>query len=75
MTSQRPKTWAKWLPLAEWWYNSSYNSAIKMSPFEALYGVKPRQMCFPHNQGTTNGAVEDFQLKKRSNEYNSQGCD
>lgn len=44
MVSQRPNRWAKWLALAEWWYNCTYNSAIKMSPYEALYGVKPRQM-------------------------------
>lgn len=23
MTSARPKNWSKWLPLAEWWYNST----------------------------------------------------
>jgi hypothetical protein len=32
-----PKKWCEWLPGAEWWYNSSYHTAIKMSPFEALY--------------------------------------
>lgn len=24
-----PKHWAKWQPLAEWWYNTSFHSAIK----------------------------------------------
>lgn len=36
----QPKTWHKWLPMAQWWYNSSRHSAIKLSPFEALYGYK-----------------------------------
>jgi hypothetical protein len=30
--------WDKYLPLAEFSYNNSYQESIKMSPFEALYG-------------------------------------
>lgn len=37
-----PSKWLKWLPLAEFWYNSSHHSAIGRSPFEALYGYSPR---------------------------------
>ncbi|KAJ0854088.1 putative nucleotidyltransferase, Ribonuclease H [Helianthus annuus] len=36
-----PNNWVKWLPLAQWWYNTTFHSAIKMSPHEALYGIKP----------------------------------
>ena len=34
--------WEKWLPLAEFSYNNSYQASIKMAPFEALYGRKCR---------------------------------
>jgi hypothetical protein len=37
-----PAKWTQWLSLAEFWYNSSHHSAINTSPFEALYGYKPR---------------------------------
>lgn len=37
-----PKKWRHWLPLAEYWYNTSYHSAIQTSPFEALYNHPPR---------------------------------
>jgi len=37
-----PKQWAKWLPLAEYWYNTSYHSALQLTPFEVLYGHPPR---------------------------------
>jgi hypothetical protein len=33
--------WAQWLPLVEWWYNTSYHTATRMTPFEAVYGQKP----------------------------------
>lgn len=33
--------WALYLPLAEWWYNSTYQSAIQTTPYEALYGQAP----------------------------------
>ena len=41
MTGDHPHKWAKWLPLAEWWYNTNYHSATKMTPYEVLYGVLP----------------------------------
>ena len=35
-------SWEKWLPLAEFSYNNSYQESINMAPFEALYGRKCR---------------------------------
>ena len=37
-----PRQWFKWLPLAEYWYNTSFHSALQLSPFEVLYGHPPR---------------------------------
>jgi hypothetical protein len=36
-----PRKWSTWLSLAECWYNTNYHSAIKTSPFVALYGHEP----------------------------------
>ena len=35
-------SWEKWLPIAEFSYNNSYQESIKMAPFEALYSRKCR---------------------------------
>ena len=37
-----PVKWFEWLHLAEFWYNSSWHSALDRSPFEVLYGYSPR---------------------------------
>jgi len=37
-----PTKWSSWLPLAEFWYNTSKHSSLGRSPFEALYGHAPR---------------------------------
>ena len=36
------KKWDECLPLAEFYYNNSYQESIKMAPFEALYGRRCR---------------------------------
>ncbi|KAG4201951.1 hypothetical protein ERO13_A05G308150v2 [Gossypium hirsutum] len=35
-------TWEQYLPLIEYAYNNSFQSSIKMAPYEALYGRKCR---------------------------------
>jgi hypothetical protein len=39
---QYDKNWDKCLPLAEFSYNNSYQTSLKMAPFEALYGGRCR---------------------------------
>ena len=38
------KNWDKCLSLAEFSYNNSYQSSLKMAPFEALYGRRSRTL-------------------------------
>jgi hypothetical protein len=39
--SERKNQWAQWLPLVEWWYNTSYHMTTRITPFEAVYGQNP----------------------------------
>uniref|UniRef100_A0A0A9CCM0 Uncharacterized protein n=1 Tax=Arundo donax TaxID=35708 RepID=A0A0A9CCM0_ARUDO len=36
-----PREWYTWLSLEEWWYNTTYHTLLKISPFQALYGYPP----------------------------------
>jgi hypothetical protein len=36
-----PNHWRRWLPAAEFWYNSSHHASLACSPFKALYGREP----------------------------------
>jgi hypothetical protein len=40
--SAHPQHWSKWLSLCEFWYNTNWHSSLGKSPFELLYGRKPR---------------------------------
>ncbi|KAJ4811165.1 polyprotein [Rhynchospora pubera] len=44
MVYDKQKQWHRWLSLAEWWYNTSYHSALQCTPFQALYGYPPPQL-------------------------------
>ena len=39
--SDKQTQWVKRLPLAKWWYNTSFHTVAKMTPFMALYGYHP----------------------------------
>jgi hypothetical protein len=39
-----PRKWYDWLPLAEHWYNTTFHSSLGRTPFEVVYGRKPRQL-------------------------------
>jgi hypothetical protein len=42
-----PKRWHHWIPMAEFWYNSSYHTALGCSPFKALYKREPNLVRYP----------------------------
>jgi hypothetical protein len=57
--SDKQTQWFKWLPLAEWWCNTSFHTATKMTPFMALYGYHPPSITSSLKEKSKVQAVED----------------
>ncbi|XP_058755573.1 uncharacterized protein LOC131628770 [Vicia villosa] len=55
---EHPRTWHKFLHLAEYWYNTTFHSAIQMSPFKALYGRDPPNILDYVKQTVSDGTLE-----------------
>jgi hypothetical protein len=57
--SDKQTQWFKWLPLAEWWYNTSFHTATKMTPFMTLYGYHPPSITSSLKEKSKVQVVED----------------
>jgi len=62
--SDSPHTWATQLPLAEWWYNTTYHFTLKCTPYEVLYGQKP-PIHLPYLAGESSNDMVDRSLVAR----------
>jgi hypothetical protein len=58
----KPKAWSVWLPLSEWWYNTSHHFSTGYTPFEAVNGYAPPTLLFYVSSTSANLAV-DSQLQ------------
>lgn len=59
------KSWSKWLIQAKLWYNTTYHSTVKISPFQALHGVPP-PIHLPYFTGDALVAMVVLQFRDRS---------
>lgn len=64
MTAGEPKEWSKWLPLAQWWYNSNPHSTTGISPYEILFS-QPAPIHLPYLPGETKNTVVDRSMQRR----------
>jgi hypothetical protein len=64
LAGDRPKTWLQWLPWAEYCYNTSYQTALRTTPFHVVYGRAPPPM-IPYQLGATRVTATNQQLRNR----------
>jgi hypothetical protein len=64
LAGNRPHSWLQWLPWAAFCYNSSYQSALRATPFEVVYGQQPPSL-LQYEAGTSRVAAVDTQLRDR----------
>lgn len=64
MAFTEPRRWYYWLALAEWWYNTTYHSSLKTTPYQALYGSPPPVISEVSVPGRDNEEATYFLLEK-----------
>jgi hypothetical protein len=63
LAGDRPRSWLRWLPWAEYCFNTSYQSSLKTTPFHVVYGQAPPEM-IPF-VGSAKVVAVDHQLRDR----------
>jgi hypothetical protein len=63
LTGDRPRSWLHWLPWAEFCYNTSFQSALKTTPFNVVYGHDPPPL-LKYEPGMSSVAAVNAQLKE-----------
>lgn len=64
ITFQQPKQWHKALPWAEYWYNTTYHTSAKMSPFKVVYGREPPSITRYQPSPTDSSEVQNLLLNR-----------
>jgi hypothetical protein len=61
-----PRQWLKWIPLAEYWYNTCEHSSLRRAPFEVLYGHPPRHFGITEASTTSVTDVETMLSERQT---------
>uniref|UniRef100_A0A151UIL2 Tf2-1-like SH3-like domain-containing protein n=1 Tax=Cajanus cajan TaxID=3821 RepID=A0A151UIL2_CAJCA len=64
MCAYSPENWSKWLPMAEWWCNTTYHIANKATPYEIMSG-QPPPIYLPYLPRDSKVELVDRSLRKR----------
>nr|KYP39590.1 Transposon Ty3-G Gag-Pol polyprotein [Cajanus cajan] len=63
-THEKPKDWIKFLPWAEFWYNTSFHHSAQMSPFKVVYGRDPPTLVKYSHSATDPPSIQEMLLQR-----------
>lgn len=58
--ADNPRQWSRFLPWAEWHYNTAWHSTINLTPFEAVFGRSPPLLTDYLAGGSTVASVDEL---------------
>lgn len=58
--SSRPRVWSQYLHWAEFWYNTSFHTTTKHTPFQIVYGREPPPILAFEKRMIVNSSVEQL---------------
>lgn len=64
-TKETQEQWVNWLASAEFWYNTKYHGAIRITTFQAMYGRPPLSSLFYGHIQTINATLDQCTQKFR----------
>jgi len=64
MTAKEPRERSKWLPVAQWCYNTTFHISAQFTPFGILFN-QPPPLHLPYLQGETKNALVDRTMLRR----------
>jgi len=64
MCSDSPSQWSNWLPLVEWWSNTTYHTSTKTTSYEIVFG-QPPPIYLPYIPGKSKVNLVNRSLTKR----------
>jgi len=66
MSPEESKEWSKWLPVAQWWHNTTFHTSDQLTPFEVLDNQPPPLHLHYLLGETKNALVERTTLRRES---------
>jgi hypothetical protein len=72
LTGDHPRSWLQWLPWAEFCYNTSFQFALKTTPFNVVYGHDPPPL-LKYEVGLSSVVVVDAHLRERDSFWQKFG--